>query len=88
MFQIVRCSECGKSGAMPFTLNWNYEDKYCEKCKQTESKYMNYDFCSDKCLAKFTKKLKGHKHKWIKSSTTSYMFICDICKQMKWNFKK
>ena len=61
MMILISCTECGKSGRLPFELRWEYEER-CKKCCTYDTKV--YNFCSEQCMFRFVEKFVGHSHDW------------------------
>lgn len=55
MIQTVYCDGCGKDGALPIVLRYQYDHNRCGECGHFSTKEFVYYFCSLNCLAPFIK---------------------------------
>lgn len=51
MMQVITCTQCHKSGALPVRLAFTYDVSSCGVCYQRNDREWKYYFCDAPCLA-------------------------------------
>lgn len=75
-YDLIKCTECDKSGIFDIQLSFEYQQKVCDKCHHVDNYFWQYYFCKTDCM-----------FNWLrKNNIETEGFPCQSCRETGYAF--